>query len=361
MTRLVLLAPILIVLQAADGSRGRFSSVPGFLQGQDAPAHVIVAISGTVTLKRMEWTQYAPATFGMTLKAGDLLRLQKGARAEIVCADLTLREVTAVVSGVPCVETAPMLVYKGSLLTATRSDAPTEGPVLISPRATRLLGVRPTIRWMASDASTTATVSVTGPGVRWSAPVATREFVYPATAPGLIRGATYRVVITAGGRSSDDNLEPGTGFTPVPDAEARPIVEAEQAIQRLTLSSQSRALVTARLYGSHGLLAEAIDALEHLPEGSTEPAVLRELAGVYSRCGVARLSVDRYTRALGLFRERRDVDGEAAVEYALGVLYSDVFGNGGRAADALKAALRLYQRLGDDTTSKEIKKRLDDL
>src|SRR5260370_42589690 len=71
--------------------------------------NLAVFIEGQVNVKRKGWTNYAPVVFGTSLRRGDLLRLGDSSRAKVVCSDLTLRDVSPGIVGVPCEGSQPLL------------------------------------------------------------------------------------------------------------------------------------------------------------------------------------------------------------------------------------------------------------
>src|SRR6266699_1552954 len=111
--------------------------------------NLAVFIEGQVSVKRKGWTNYAPVVFGTSLRIGDLLHLDESSRAKVVCSDLTLRDISPGIVGVPCEGTKPVLRRPdGSMINATRSG-PSDGsfPVVLSPRMTKLLSPCPVHRW----------------------------------------------------------------------------------------------------------------------------------------------------------------------------------------------------------------------
>src|SRR6202165_2783834 len=111
--------------------------------------NLAVFIEGQVSVKRKGWTSYAPVVFGTSLRIGDLLHLGESSRAKVVCSDLTLRDISPGIVGVPCEGAKPLLRRPdGSMINATRS-LPSDGsfPLVISPRMTKLLSPYPVLRW----------------------------------------------------------------------------------------------------------------------------------------------------------------------------------------------------------------------
>jgi hypothetical protein len=75
------------------------------LEGQmirTQPVNLVVQINGKLKLKRPGWGVCAPVVFGTNVKAGDLLDLGKSSSAKVVCSDLTLHQVPAGISALPC-------------------------------------------------------------------------------------------------------------------------------------------------------------------------------------------------------------------------------------------------------------------
>lgn len=311
--------------------------------------HLMVAVQGKVSVKRKGWRVYAPAGFGTVLRLGDLLSLEGASRATVACADLTVHEMPAGLSGVPCPATRPaLLVYEGSLLNPTRADVPDEIPVVVSPRRTKLLARRPRLRWEPMVGVAEFEVSVRGPGVDWSAVVrSATEVAYPENAPALQPGAVYKVSVVAGGRSSDEASAPGLGFTLLSPEEARAVSAERERIQQLRLASAATKLLTAHLYASRGLKAEAIEQLEDLTKDVKAPAVLQALGAFDQEAGLYRLAEKRYLDASRRSQDAGEIEGQALAQQALGSLYHDAFGDESAAARSLHEALALFQRLGD--------------
>ena len=58
--------------------------------GGDTALNLVVDVQGNISIKRLGWSDYAPAFFGMSVGKDDLLRLDGTSQATIVCSDLTL-------------------------------------------------------------------------------------------------------------------------------------------------------------------------------------------------------------------------------------------------------------------------------
>jgi hypothetical protein len=316
--------------------------------------HFLVVAQGSVSVKRERWSTYAPALFGTILHYGDLLRLDGSAQATVVCADLTVANVSGGTNGLPCKVVQPVLVHNGSMVNPTRGTPSGEFPLVVTPRKTKLLNPHPTLRWTVVPGATSYTISVRGPNVNWSTTVTSgTEVVYPANAPALVPGSTYKVIVVTGNRSSEEETLPGLGFTLLKSDETTTVLEGETKIRALGLADAPTRLLLANLYASQGLTAEAIEQLEALSGTSQEPAVLRSLGDLYLTLGLNRLAEARYLRAVNLSEHANDIEGQALAQRALGAIY-EAIGNPGEAAQRLRKAVELYQQLGDTNMVAEI-------
>jgi predicted negative regulator of RcsB-dependent stress response len=342
----LLLIPLVLTLAACSGPQPAIAPAPGDAAGA-GQAGIIVTVQGDASVKRAGWQNYAPALFGAPLQKGDLLRIADAARVVVACADLKLSELPAGVSGFPCrAEANPdTLVYKGRLAAATRGDANDDAfPTVLSPRQTRLLNPRPTLRWSAVPGAASYQVSLQG--ADWSTTVnGATELAYPSAAPALQPGVAYRLVVAAGDRSSNEETGPGLGFALLDAGEAAAVQAAEAKIQALGLPDAGTRLLIANLYAVHGLYAEAITLLAPLAEAG-QPAVARLLGDLYLGIGLNREAEASYLQALSLSEGAGDVEGQAAAHAALGTIYA-ALGSRAEAEKQWRAALAAYDQLGD--------------
>jgi hypothetical protein len=323
----------------------------------DPALHTLVVAQGEVSVKRKGWTGYAPAGFGTAMRRGDLIRLGASAHATVTCADLVVRELPAgKISGVPCVAgQAPLLVYEGSLLSPTRAVSSADIPVVIAPRRTKVLSPRPTLRWQAIEGVKSFQLRVSGPGVSWSATAReTTTLVYPADAPALAAGSTYKVSVIAGGRNSDEFTEPGLGFTVLDAAAAQKVRAEAERIQGLELPDESKQLLRSQLYAARDLHAEATEQLETLAKSRDAAAVRLALGRQYQSVGLSELAEQNYRKAAQQAAAANDVEGQALALQSLGYLYRDTFGLPADARESFSGALPLFRKLGAAATTKEI-------
>lgn len=315
-------------------------------------AHLLVATRGAVLLHRAGWTMNAPTGPGAALRRGDLVSVPVGGLATVACADLTLRELPpGRFSGLPCaVPDKTALLFEGSLIAATRGDDSDELPIVVAPRRTRLLSPRPTLRWSVPNGAGSATVTVKGPGVSWSAnaPTGSTSLTYPADAPALQPGGSYRVSIAAAGRSSDEAADPGMGFTLLTEPAGAEVRAGLDRINALKLAPDAARLLAAHFLATKGLAAEAI---EQLAAAAPTPRLLLTLGALEQSVGLPRLAEARWLQAAKAAASANDIEAQAQAQAALGSLYLDVFGLRSDAAKSFDEAATLYAKLGDSASA----------
>lgn len=365
--RLLTCAALFLALEATGGGG---NAVPARAQTPDANArndiglNVIVALQGQVAMKRKGWGAFAPAGFGTILQRGDLLRLEGSSQAKVVCADLTISDAPRDLSGVPCSATRPTLIYLGDKVTATRGYGEGAFPLVIAPRKTKLLNSRPTLRWTPVAGATLYKVIVRGQNARgqnpsWNinVPSITR-LGYPAAAPPLEADTDYKLIVSAGGRQSDEEAEPGLGFALLKSDKAKEVRDAEKKIHALGLPDAPTRLLIAYLYAAYDLNAEAIEQLEGISESLREPAPARLLGALYLAIGLSRHAEKHYLRALEFSRNVNDEEGQAIAHKELGRIYDEALGVRNTATQHFESALKWYKNLGDQHTAGRIEEKL---
>jgi hypothetical protein len=318
--------------------------------------HYVVATKGELSVMREGWGAYSPARLGTILRSGDLLNLENGGQATVVCADLSVVHIPTGVSGQPCTFERSILVYRESPINTPRDLPVGEFPIVVSPRRTKLLTTHPTLRWLPVQGVITYEVSIR----EWSTTVSSKtELVYPSDAPSLQAGQVYKLKVSVGDRTSEEELMPNLGFTILNADEARAIQDWEERINAMRLDDAGSRFLVASLYASVGLEAEAIeqleqfDALINISPESVAPSVPRYLGDLYARAGLNSLAAERYDRAIQLSSQEGDIEGEALAHRALGQIY-EASGYKQGAAQHLKQALELYQQLQASQTVEEL-------
>ena len=119
------------------------SQEPRTANAGNSTISLAISTRGVTTYKRQGWTNFAPIAFGTRLMLADLLNVGEASNLKVVCSDLTLHEVSAGITGLPCPQSSGVLVNSsGSLINVTRA-ADAFYPAVLSPRKTKLLSVRP--------------------------------------------------------------------------------------------------------------------------------------------------------------------------------------------------------------------------
>jgi hypothetical protein len=308
-------------------------------------------------LKVKQGKRVAPisAVEGMLVRRGYLLILNPTARATIICGDGKKRELAPGPQGCPCKKPCTPEVcgirYDGSTIGATRGPDTDAGlfPVVISPRKTMLLDLRPTIRWApiaGAKESTTYNVTLYGDGMKviWTKEVPSETLLtYPDKEPSLTPGETYKVVVTSGGLSSQQDRSPGLGFTTLTVDHSRALADEETNRKQLGLPETQTRFLVSNLFAARELYSEAIEQLEDLYTTMREPAVARMLGDLYATIGLNREAEKKYLETLSLTPEN-DLDERGMIGKNLAQVYENL-GMFDRAIVRLQDARRAYQRL----------------
>jgi hypothetical protein len=328
-----------------------------YSDAEDIPsqsANPVVLVHGNVSVKRRGWTNYAAIVFGTTLRLGDLLRVSDGSEAKIVCSDFTIRQIKPGQTAVPCPDSPGLLrASDGSWIRPTRSW-PTEGtfPLVLSPRKTFLLSPNPSLRWTAVAGADYYRIQVRGPGLQWSTSVReVTEFVYPDSAPPLVPGVDYKLIVETS--TSSSTVEPGNalGFSLL-DKKKRQKVEAEEKrIRDLGLADGPTGFLIASLLASQELNAEAIEHLEEISKSFKVAAIKLLEADLYMKIGLLRRAESCYLDSLKLSAEEGDEIGAMRAHLALARIYLEALGNNESAEQQLNALVVSANRLGDEQTA----------
>jgi len=319
----------------------------------------IVEKQGEVALKRGK-RSIRPVNKGAELYPGDLL---KPARRAIIVVRCVKGNTWILSAGVEsnvnnrCQTTKPSSV---SLTTDdTRGGSDSNVPYVISPRKTRVLDGKPTIRWNAAPGATSYTVIVRAYGFTWRvAGVKGTQVTY--SGEPLKAKVGYSVVIKAEGctslkcSSEEDDSQSGTGFMLVSEAEAQQIRSNAQQLAKQDLSAEAKALALADFYAEQELMSDAIQTLETLAkQGSKTVAVYQILGEFYERVDLSLLAKARYGKALELAKAGQDVAAQAAAKAGLARIFWGL-GSQEAAIRYLKEAQSAYRSLEDAERVKEL-------
>jgi hypothetical protein len=337
---------------------------------------MFVDVKGNTSVKLRGATKSVPAKPRMLVHFGDLLFVGASPGASLVCdGEKGILVLTKGPQAVPCdVGPGKPILIGGHTQNARLVDDTTlsggsqsDIPIVLAPRATRLLNPHPTLRWQCIPNATEYKVTVRGQGLSWAATAhSTSALKYPIDAPELKRGQPYKVVITAGGRSSEEDDQPGLGFTILSAEDEQLVRGAETEIDSLAVETPTKRLMSARLLANHGLIAEAMDTLEEPPQScdvrlvpnpdTTDPDALQLLGLLYARIGLTRRAEGYLLAALQSSVQSGDSLGEAVSSDFLGQIYV-ALGNKKNALDKLQQAERAYKAIGDDENVAEVQRR----
>jgi hypothetical protein len=352
----------------------------------NAPYAVLLDVKGLVELNRRGWDGFKPVTDGTLLQRLDLLRLSGGASARVVCSDGVSKPLKSASypQGVKC-PPAPRadpgifqivisaFVYHIRLVGPTRNETNDTVPLVLTPRASKLAGPLPVIRWQApirANDDTTYVValkSLSDGRVVWTDEATGTELIPdPNKQPKLKPGERYRVVVSVkgctepGGCSSEQNAVAGEEFTVLPEGEADNVRSDLDRILALDLGEQSKRLVVARYYVSKGLYAEAVSLLEGPDHRSQLPAEMNTLGEVYAATGLVDQAATYFKNASDAAQIAGDVFSKAMAESARGMIF-EKSNYKSEAVDSYTKAELLYKELGDKAATEELRKKIEAL
>lgn len=315
----------------------------------------MVMVHGQVAVKRKGSDRYMPARVGTALHDGDQLRVGSDAKAKVVCAGLSVQEISANRDIIPCQTSKParpVLIYLGEKVAGTREVKDANIPIIISPRQGRLLNPYPLLRWMKVEGANRYLISIHGEGLKWEEEIAGKtDRVYPQKAPKLKAGKTYLLTVTANGRSSNDGSAKGLGFEILTSDGVKKVREEEKKIRNLKLDPDTTKFLIAHLYSNYDLFAEAIQQIEQISEASRNAASVRLLGDLYWVIGLARQAEKQY---LAIPANSLDEDGQVSVQQALARIYYRAIGNREKTIHYLELALVGAGQLGDEQKKKQI-------
>lgn len=308
-------------------------------------------------LKVKQGKRLAPinAVEGMLIRRGYILILNPQAKATVVCGDGKKRELAPGPQGCPCTRPCTPEVcgihYDGSTIGATRGPDTDKGtfPVVVSPRKTMLLNLRPTIRWApiaGAKESDTYRVTLYGDGMNviWTKEVASAtDLTYPDKEPSLTPGRTYKVVVTSNGLSSEQDHSPGLGFTTLPVDQARALADEEIKKKELGLPAPQTRFLICSLFAARELYSEAIEQAQDIFAITKQPAVAMMLGDLFATIGLNREAEKEYLKALSL-TQSDDLETVGLTTRSLAAVYENL-GMYDRAIARLKEARKAYQRL----------------
>ncbi|MEG4322648.1 MULTISPECIES: tetratricopeptide repeat protein [unclassified Microcoleus] len=335
------------------------------------PNGQILNISGEVQLQRHDGRKIR-ATAGTPIYPGDKLQTSQNGEITIQCADLGIKSIKAgenqLNSCLLASDKSKDECNKNLIHCPDRGDdkiawnnAPI--PYIISPRRTKLLGNKPTLRWNSVAGATSYKLSLleNRAKLNWEMTVNGTEAVYPGE-PALKPGVKYRLIVEANtGVSSESPLVEGdTEFRLLDEKEVLGVKEAVRTIEQQVSNAASQKLAIAQVYGSANLNSEAIETLESLPAAGVETApIYRKLGEMYrERSQLMPQAEIYYKRAIDAAKSD-DIEELTDARYGLAQVYSSMR-KYAEAIQYLQLAKEGYQSLGDLPMVEKIGKQLQD-
>lgn len=300
---------------------------------------------------------------------GDVIKVTPESSGVLVCDNVqgrvTLRR-TPRNQPVPCISKPPEGIIIGrngrKQSSNTMSAADADAIIVLSPRSTRLMDARPVLHWTSLAEATAYKVTVRGEEGSWSVNVPavpgrrTQELTYPppctpdqttGCAPPLKPGHTYKLVVEANGRSSEEEDLPGLGFSLLSEAEAHSVRKQVEEIDRLPVAQRLKTYMRASVYLHHKLNSQAINLLQASPDTPRNPEAVRLLGDLYLNVALTREAEAQYLSLLKPPLVNLDTPAGAAVtSQTLGEIYEQL-GNTVEAVKYYTEAQKLFQKAGN--------------
>jgi hypothetical protein len=309
-------------------------------------------------VKRKETTNFVPVGVGAKVEPGDLLRVE-GGEAAIFCGNETLWDSGPLVlaagssRGVPCV--AGRSARSAPDLTRLRGETgPSVDniPYVLSPRSGFARNDRPALRWHTlADTGVYTVTLVSDDGLERPVVQASGgELAYPDAWPSLAgEGASYRLVVQAGERSSEEEASGEAkpwGFSLLDPAKAAQLQSQEAKLRARPFSEEALTLLLAELYLSdaYRLRSEAAELLSGAAvENLASAQVL--LGEVTLEMGLVDEAQPAFDQALVLAQQAGLPEFEAGAAFGLGTV-ACLRQQQARAEDYWQAAQTQYEALG---------------
>ena len=340
------------------------------LAGPSILPNQLVKVDGQVTLTRPGAAEAVSLGVGAEVEPGDLLRVE-GGDAALFCGNEAEWDRGPIVlaagktAGVSCLAgRSPRSASDLTRLRGDNSDRPDDIPYVVSPRTGFVLSDRPTLRWHTLPNIDTYTVTLVGDDEQERAPVEAKggELAWPDSWPALKGdGSSYRVVVKAGERSSDDETSDKAkpwGFSLLDPAKADQLKALDAKLSARPLSPEARALLLAELYlgDSYGLRSEAVALLSGAGVKDL-PAAQISLGEVYVDMKLVDEAKAAFDAALASAQKAGLRDFEARAEFGLGTVACGD-GEWAQAEAHWQKAQTQYKALGMAAREKETAEKL---
>lgn len=292
-----------------------------------ASSATLIIESGSVQLRRENWSQSRPTYDGVQLGGKDLIRPDLRARVLIQCpGDERLTPVpSGVNSSVNSLCNTSRIRYKPGPTAAMDSlEAVNPAlPYVIVPRVGALLDPTPTIRWNPVSGARSYTVRLESRQRRdqrepdqivWQEETDQSELEYPGD-PALEPGQFYRFVVEAdtGEISADDPM-----FTFNPDQETQDLIEAVEATD---LPAAIQVAEQVRILQERGFTSDATMVVLKGLDQQESADLYRQLGDLYGVSGLSGPAREAYQRAIEGARFYEDLEVWMLAHLGLGELY----------------------------------------
>lgn len=327
--------------------------------------NLLVVAEGQVELEREGWLEPQPTGLGALLYENDQIRPSDDAEVIVLCDDdkLTLWYVPAGVwsSLTDCPEKAKPAIKRNGPIAQPRG-ADKDIPIILSPRATKILDQMPLLSWREVVDATEYTVRVRGEGLKWEKKTSDTKMVYDGEA--LEENVAYKLIVEVdnGGSSADEGV-PNLSFRVLGKEQAQQVRQTGDKIDDLPLpdyADYAKSLARSHLYAHYGLNHKAIEELEQVVEQNPAPSVHRLLGDLYLQIQLPEWQ-EHYSTTLDLAQAAGDLEEQALVQVGLAQIYHDTQKDKDKAIDSLNQAIQLYQTLGDEERVDELNQWLAEL
>jgi tetratricopeptide (TPR) repeat protein len=180
---------------------------------------------------------------------------------------------------------------------------------------------------------------------------------YVYTGPPFMMGLDYKFIVESEGMRSDADGEPGLGFSLIPQSDLKPLALEERRLTAMSIGAVARLLLTASLFASYDLNAEALNLLSRGDTGQNDPEVLKLAGRLYLKIGLSDFAQGAFERAL---QAADDASSRASCYIALAEI-SETQGNVAQAINNWEHAWELYRQIGDSRKSDTIVFRIEKL
>lgn len=328
---------ILLLLSVGKTGQGQSYPVCGCKFDDPEPTNILVRFKGAKKEER--------ARKGMVIYSHTLLKVTPPASAVLYCDDAGGGIKRETLDGrdpvppVPCSSSPnrPVIIAGGREVDIPRTMRPADEsfPRILGPRHTKLLDPSPQLSWTSILNVSSYEVSImseTG-DVVWSGPVKANagereQAIEFPQGIALQENVDYRVVVKAGGRSSEEDEDPNLSFSLL--SERQNVMKEAQKIQDLPANEHTKAFLVASLFNAHDLKYDALQTLKRLPKAKAEEEDVEDvrlIANLYLKTGLIRRAERQFLRLVSSpLKERDSTEGQVLANTALGLIY-DSLGN----------------------------------